>query len=323
VPPVPKIVCIGGAAVDRKYRAQGSLAGRTSNPVTSECLFGGVARNVAENLAKLGAMVSLVSAVGADDHGRSLVADLQAQGIDAGHVAVVRDHGTAEYVAVLEPNGDLAIGLADMAIFDWLQPTRVLAALDALAAFDWVFADCNLPAESLGALILRSGETGVPLAVDAVSVAKARRLPRDLNGVGLLVLNRDEAVALTGDGLAGTPDRNHAFGHARNLLARGAARVIVTQGQSDLVVADALGVMAMRPYEANLVDATGAGDALIAATIRGLVAGDTLAEAARLGVCAAALTVESRHSVRPDLSFGLIEVCRQRQLQRLSKSEAP
>jgi pseudouridine kinase len=323
VPPVPKIVCIGGAAVDRKYRARGALAGGTSNPVTSECLFGGVARNVAENLARLGATVSLVSAVGADDHGRCLVAGLQALGIDAGHVAVVPDHRTAEYVAVLEPNGDLAIGLADMAILDWLQPTRLLAALDTLAAVDWVFADCNLPAESLGALILRSRETGVPLAVDAVSVAKVRRLPRDLDGVGLLVLNRDEAAALSGDDPAGPPEGDHAFGHARNLLARGAARVIVTRGQGELIVAGSSGVTAMRPYEARLVDATGAGDALIAATIRGLAAGDTLVEAARLGICAATLTLESRHSVRPDLSFALIEVCRHRPLQPLLKNEIP
>ncbi|MET0746288.1 MAG: PfkB family carbohydrate kinase, partial [Microvirga sp.] len=279
--------------------------------------------NVAENLARLGATVSLVSAIGEDDHGRSLVAHLQALGIDARHVAVVRDHRTAEYVAVLEPNGDLAIGLADMAIFDWLQPASLAAALDTLVAFDWVFADCNLPEESLDALVLRSRNTGVPLAIDAVSVAKVRRLPRDLTGIGLLVLNRDEAASLADGDSSVATERGCALRHARNLLARGAARVIVTQGADDLIVADSAGVTPLRPCEASLVDATGAGDALIAATIRGLVAGETLVEAARLGTCAAALTVESRHSVRPDLSFALMEACRHRRPRSLSSREAP
>ena len=49
-----RVICIGGAAVDRKYRALSSLRPATSNPVTSERSFGGVARNVAENTARLG-----------------------------------------------------------------------------------------------------------------------------------------------------------------------------------------------------------------------------------------------------------------------------
>jgi pseudouridine kinase len=280
-----------------------------------------VARNVAENLARLGAVVFLVSAVGEDDHGRDVLAHLHALGVDTNHVTVVADHRTAEYVAILEPSGDLALGLADMAIFDWLQPTRLSTALNALDTPDWVFADCNLPAESLDALIHHVRNFKIPLAVDAVSVSKVRRLPRDLNGVGLLVLNRDEAASFPDVGTCGDePDR--AFEHVRELLARGAARVIVTQGDGDLVVADAAGITSMRACKASLVDATGAGDALIAATIRTLIEGENLLDAARLGSCAAALTVESRHSVRPDLSLALLAACSDRSPRALVRNEA-
>ena len=61
------VICIGGAAVDRKYRAAERLIPETSNPARGVTAFGGVARNVAENLANLGVPVAIVSAVG-DDH---------------------------------------------------------------------------------------------------------------------------------------------------------------------------------------------------------------------------------------------------------------
>jgi pseudouridine kinase len=72
------VVCVGGATVDRIYRAQALLRLGTSNPVTSVRSFGGVARNVAESLGRLGTEVALVSAVGDDENGRALTAHLAA-----------------------------------------------------------------------------------------------------------------------------------------------------------------------------------------------------------------------------------------------------
>ncbi|NJL96192.1 MAG: hypothetical protein HC915_21915, partial [Anaerolineae bacterium] len=57
----------------------------------------------------------------------------------------------------------------------------------------------------------------------------------------------------------------------------------------------------------QLVDTTGAGDALAAAAIFGLLRGDTLKNAARLGVAAAALTLQQPGSVAPQLSACLLD----------------
>ena len=83
------VVCVGGATVDRIYRAQDALRSGTSNPVTSRRGFGGVARNVAESLARLGAKVDLISAVGDDGNGRAMTAHLAELGVNVGHVQVV------------------------------------------------------------------------------------------------------------------------------------------------------------------------------------------------------------------------------------------
>lgn len=315
-PGMSRVVCIGGAAVDRKYRGLATIRPGTSNPVVSERSFGGVARNVAENVARLGTQTSLVSIVGNDDNGLALLEDLKRLGIDTRHVALSGTQATAEYVAVLQPDGELAVGLANMAIFDEIT-SAVLRRLEPELGPAWLFADCNLPSDTLHELIGLARQRALMLALDAVSTPKVMRLPRDLGGVGLLFLNLDEArVYLDRPELP--PE-----GAAEALLARGAEQVVLTLGSKGLVAADPSGIERIAALEAQIVDATGAGDALIAATLVAMLKDCPLAEAARLGAVAAALTVESPVSVRPDLSLALLESTLSLRADRTSARELP
>lgn len=295
-----RVICIGGATVDRKYRVGAPIRLRTSNPATSERSFGGVARNVAENIARLGTNTSLVSILGDDENGHAIQSHLADLNIDTRHVVISRDHATAEYVAVLEPNGDLALGLADMAIFDAFSPALLRDIWRELSGA-WIFADCNLPSATLHELVSLARRDSTMLAVDAVSTLKVTRLPRDLSGIGLLFLNQDEAQALL-DKPSALPDDL-----AVALLDRGADRVVLTLGGDGLIAMDRSGVMRVASVPVQVVDATGAGDALIAGTLVALRKGRALAGAVRMGTVAAASTLGCRDSVCPDLSFAMLE----------------
>jgi len=297
---ISRILCIGGAAVDRKYRAVEMIRLGTSNPVHSERSFGGVARNVAENIARLGVNVSLASLLGKDENGRALLDDLERLSIGTQFMMLSEEHATAEYVAVLQPDGELALGLANMAIFTELTPA-LLHKMGPDLGTGWLFADCNLRAETLQFLIESSRRLSLTLAIDAVSTPKVARLPRDLTGIGLLFVNLDEARAYLGEPEASPEEA------AERLRTCGAERIVLTLGEAGLVAADRSGVHRIGAVGATIVDATGAGDALIAATLVALLKGHSLTEAARLGTAAAALTVESTASVRPDLSFALLD----------------
>lgn len=280
-----RILCVGGATVDRTYRLAAPLVPESSNPATARSGFGGVARNVAENLSRLGIPTGLLSRVGDDEAGRSLLAGLDACGIDRRGVLPVASAATADYVAVLTPGGDLALGLAAMAVLDRLTPEALADHADLFAAADWVVADCNLPAESLLALARRRPPGRYRLAVDAVSVAKSARLPETLEGFDLLFLNRDEALAVAGrHGLdAVTP-----AGAAAAMLRAGAGAAVVTLGAGGALAAGAAGIVAVPAVPAGVVDVTGAGDALIAAVIAALTGGADLPEAVARGCRAAA-----------------------------------
>jgi pseudouridine kinase len=309
LPEARRVVCVGGATLDRKYCAPVSVVPHTSNPVSGFRAFGGVARNVAENLACLTAEVGLVSIVGDDEDGRALLEHLRAVGVDASGVVTARGRRTAEYVAVLGPDNDLVLGLADMDVFDLIGVADIEHAWPQIASASWVFMECNLSAEVIAYILARKHAARFRLAVNAVSTPKALRLPADHAGIDLLFLNHDEAMAVLGD--APRAPRNPRAAAAA-IRERGAGAVVMTHGSAGAFVATGDGVVDCAGVRAVPVDVTGAGDALIAGTLSRLLAGDGLVEAVRIGTVLAALTTESRATVHPELSPRLLEAAMER-----------
>jgi len=294
------ILCLGGAVIDRKYRGRAAPQFATSNPVDAAQSFGGVARNVAETLARLGVSTALATLVGEDGNGTALLDHLAALNVQVDLIGRNPHRRTAEYIAVLEPEGRLLIGLAEMAIFEDLTPGW-LGKLPIEKA-DWVFADCNLPPETLNTLLQRRRKGSFRLAVDAVSAPKAKRLPQDLSGIDLLFLNRDEAAAIA-DQAVPVPVQA-----ALHIQSAGAARVVVMLGAEGCLLADQDGCTFLPAAATTCVDVTGAGDALIGGCLWQISCGAPLTEAVATGMRAAALTIASDATVRPDMSPALLGV---------------
>ncbi|MEQ8658395.1 MAG: carbohydrate kinase family protein [Hyphomicrobiales bacterium] len=291
-----ELVCIGGAAINRKYHAKAALIAGTSNPATGHITFGGVARNVAETLARLGATVTLVSLVGEDEAGRAILHHLHALGVDVGHIAVAPTSATAEYTAILNEAGDLHIAMAAMDAFEAITPAVLESAWPHIAASGWMFADCNLPQDTLHALLNRKMGAETRLAVNTVSVPKAVRLPKNLSAIDVLFTNADEARAILG-GTSQAPESLTA-----GLRERGAVSVVLTLGAQGHLVHDDTGTHQVRALDAHIVDVTGAGDALMSGTLYGLMMGQSLVDASRLGAVLATFTLESEQDVLPDLN---------------------
>lgn len=288
------IVCIGGANVDRKYACVAEAQPGTSNPAQARRSFGGVARNVAETLARLNVAASLFTVVGTDESGAALLSHAREAGVDTGLTIRKGACVTGEYVAVLGPDGELAIGASDMSAIESLSIEDFEDAWSAIQATRWIFADCNLSAPLLEHCIARARRAGIRLAIDAVSTAKIRRLPADLTGVDLLFLNEAEAAAY----LCSDLEPGDA---ARAIRERGCASVILTCGSRGAVIA-AQTLTDLPAPSAQCTDVTGAGDALIACTLYRLLQGDDLTAAARTGMRGAAKTLETAESVRADIS---------------------
>ena len=281
--------------LDRTLRLAAAPVPGSSNPARMSTGFGGVARNVAENLARLGVPVALVSRVGDDDSGRELLAGLDRSGVDRSAVREVVGAATAQYVALLDPAGELVIAAAAMDLFDGFEPDHVLPA--AGTATGLVLADTNLPGPVLAALVVAGRDDALRLTVDAVSTAKVARLPADLTGLAVLFCNQDEARAWLAE--HGRSANDGPVAAAERLVDAGAEQVVLTLGAGGALLARAQGVLRLPAERVPVVDVTGAGDALVAGTLAGLVRGRSPAEAVAGGVRLASRTVAVQGSVLP------------------------
>lgn len=289
------IVVIGGVNLDVKARSSRSAVAGSSNPGTASTSAGGVGRNVAENLARLGREVALVAAVGDDPAGAEVLARTAEAGVDVSRVRR-GPQPTGTYVAVLDADGELVVAVADMAATESLDAADVDAVRDLLAAAELVVLDGNLTTSALGRALELCAETGVRVVLDPVSVPKAA-------GVAPLIGARTPLLALTPNegelaALGGSTDDLHA---------RGVELVWTRLGASGSRLSGPDGVVDIVPAAApQVVDVTGAGDAMLAAFCHALLSGASPAEAAAYGQAAAALTVASAHTVRPDLTDELV-----------------
>jgi pseudouridine kinase len=301
------IVCIGAVARDRKYQlAEDAILG-TSNPATSDVFFGGIAHNVAVNLRKLEVPSTLISVAGVDGPGEEIMAHLRAEGLDTSAIARSERAASASYVAIVGPDGNLVIGIADMVIFDELDVERFVRESARLAAATWVFLDTNPTSGFIEACLQHRREHNYRLIVNTVSAPKAKRLPRDLSGIDYLFCSDGEAIAYLEERRASTPLRR-----AKTLREAGAENVIVSLGERGVVIATANGSTTLPAVPAVVRDDTGAGDALIAGTFHGLIKGLDLQTAAADGTLLAALTIESTDTVAPDLSPEVLDANRSR-----------
>jgi pseudouridine kinase len=293
------VTCIGAANLDRKLRSLAGIALHTSNPASQSESFGGVARNIAENLARLGTAVALLTATGKDSSGAALLAHAQSLGIDTGGTLQLEGVASGTYTAVLDQDGEMVVALADMALYDRLDPAFVDSRQAQLAASALVVADLNLPLATVDALLAQARRSEVPLVLVAVSEPKMARLPRDLDGVRLLILNRGELAALAGRELAGDTGLDAAVAEVR---ARGVRDLVVTRGADGVLFTRGDDIVRLHADGTEVVDVTGAGDAFAAAVCWSLLQdGDDLELACRRGLKLSALTLGVAQTVHPRL----------------------
>ncbi|ABN76544.1 PfkB family carbohydrate kinase [Cereibacter sphaeroides] len=285
---VPAILCIGAVQWD--------LIGHTADPMPAGAdlpgrvsrMPGGVAFNIAQALAREGLTVALLATVGTDAEGEGLVRAGMALGLD---MRFLHRGGATDLYLALEAEGALVGAVADAraleeageAVLEPLRDGRL--ATEALPFAGTAVIDGNLPTPVLSGLAASGLLARADLRLAPASPAKAPRLAPLLAHPGaVLHLNRAEAAAICG------ADFPTSLAAAEALLARGVARVLVTDGALPATDGCARrGLLQACPPAVPCRRATGAGDAFLAAHLaaehRG--AGREAALAAALAAAAA------------------------------------
>jgi pseudouridine kinase len=274
-----------------------------SNPGRIVCSPGGVARNVAENLLRLGVQTRLLSVLGDDVFGQALRQSAADIGLDLRDCASIPGQRTATYLSLHGPDGDMGVAVNDMGILDCLTPELLQAHATALEGASALVVDCNVRPDVLAWIAVYWLDK--PVFAEAVSVAKCHKLLPVLGQLHTLKANRLEAQALSGISINSAQSAADA---ARNLHQRGVRNVVISLGADGVAWCNASGVVghrAVRPVQ--MASATGAGDALLSGLAYGYLQGLPLELSVAWAMACAELTLSSTFANSPLLSVAAVK----------------
>lgn len=287
---------IGGANIDIGGFPEGIVAMGDSNPGRVRLSAGGVGRNIACNLARLGVETHLLTALGGDAFSEVIRADCRTAGVRLDMAVAFEGEASSFYLFIADSAGDMRLAVNDMQLCSRLTPEVLAPCLDRLNAMDAVVLDANLPLQSLAWI---AENVRAPLIADAVSSVKAARLLPAIGRLSILKPNALEAAALTG---MRANDPASAEAAARHLVEMGAAQVFITLGERGVCCADSRESRFVPVAPAQVVNTTGAGDAFTAALTWAKLMGFSLEARARAGAAAASLAVECPQTVNAALT---------------------
>lgn len=288
----PDILCIGSILWDIIGRSSSAMRLGSDVPGRITRLPGGVAMNIAMTLARFGLRPAILTAIGRDSDGEELIAACRRMGLVTDHAYRSDDLPTDRYMAIEGANGLIA-AIADAhsleAAGDKILRPLADGALGSLAD-PWsglIALDGNLTTQLLAEIAASPLFAAADLRVAPASPGKAERLaPLLTHPRATLYVNLEEANLLARSQAASAPEAAEA------LLARGAGRVLVTDGGRMAAEATrAAGVITGQPPQVLVTRVTGAGDTFMAAHIVAERAGQSRRAALSAALHAAATYV--------------------------------
>jgi pseudouridine kinase len=298
----PYVCVVGAANVDLAGHSHCAIVAEESNPGHLHVSWGGVGRNIAENLARLELPVHLITILGDDDFGRQLHQHATQCGIGM-HAHIIAGSATPAYLSINDADGELVVAVAAMDLLDQFTAVIIRENAQIIRAAGVCVIDANLDHELIGYLLDEFPEQD--FFVDAVSIAKAETLRPWLGCFHAIKLNRAEAGHLSGINISGLESLPAA---ADFFLDKGVRQVFISLGSKGLFYSDAQNCGSLRSQpNANTVSTTGAGDAMLASLAAAHLHHLSLEEAAYQAMAAAALTLQHNAAVNPNITRAALQ----------------
>lgn len=299
-PEQSNIVAIGGCNLDITASCIKPLCPNDSNPGHMQRGAGGVARNMAENLVRLGHQVSLLSALGADESGDWLFAHNQHIGINMTHSIRSTKHNTGTYLAINSPDGNLHCAVADMEIISDINTSLLTQKQALLRSASLLLVEANLDEASIAWLAQQ--KLSSPIYADGVSASKVTRLLPLLSQLTTLKVNREEAITLLKQASNTCCQTLNDHELTQGLLKLGVQHILLSLGAEGVLFASQKDQRLQAGFPTQSINDTGAGDALFSGFIHTQLKQWPLKEALIFANACAAKTLSSEEANDPTLT---------------------
>lgn len=286
------VVVIGGSNMDLSGVPHAPIRMKDSNIGSVHLSVGGVGRNIADNLARLGVPVKLITALSTDLYGKKIHDECQEVGIDMSYASFSKEASSAIYLSILDHEGDMMVALVDSKIHDEITPMEIQKKKHVIACASAIVIDTNLSDATLHYIC--ENFKNQKIFADAVSCSKAVKLKPLLNAIYAIKPNRFEAEILSDVEIVDEKSLNQAVDV---LLEKGVKNVYISMGEEGVYFANAKERDWVKPKACEVVNATGAGDAFMAGVVYGDLQEMSARESVAYGQAMAMLALTSEETI--------------------------
>lgn len=296
------VTVIGGANMDLQGFPNDNLVLNDSNPGQVKISLGGVGRNIAENLVKLGIETKLISALGSDIYGNKILHESKLSGIDMDNCLVLKDCPSSIYLSILDGTGDMKVAISHMDIFEKINIDFIREKQHIIKHSNLAVLDTNIPKEVIEYILFNFKE--IDFFLDTVSTKKSEKIKDVIGLFHTIKPNKYEAEKLSGVEINNEEDLKRSSYY---FLNKGVKRVFISLGKEGVFCSDANQSKLISTPKVNVINVTGAGDAFISGLVYSYLNEYNLEESATFAMAASILALSHNNTINPNMSIENIE----------------
>jgi pseudouridine kinase len=296
----PYILVFGASVVDIFGICNVGVGYRVkdSNPGKVRMAFGGVSRNIAENMARIGLNTKFISILGDDEKGRAMLDHSELIGYDMEDSLILEGGRTPSYLAILDQFGEMVSAVADMESISAMNTDFIDSKSHLIEGAEYTFLDADDP-ENLEYILQKfTGKT--KFILDPVSSEKADKIKHLIGYFHTIKPNKNEAEILTGFSIDTDEDLKKAGEYFLNL---GVKKVFISLDSEGVYYTDGIASGKVKACDVVVKNVTGAGDSFVAGLGFGYMNDMDMEEIVKFSMTMSIITISYEGTIHPDIDL--------------------
>ena len=294
-----KIIVIGASNIDIIAKSYNKLIPNDSNIGSIELHYGGVARNIAENIKLLNEKIYFLSIFSNDHLGNILYNKCKNDGFNLTYSKIINTHKTSTYLALMDQNNDMNVAINDMSIINELKIKDINKALINFKENDYVIIDNNISKETIKYILTNKH---YKVAIDPISINKIYKIKDLLPYIDIFKPNLYQAKALT--------NLNKPIDIAKQLISTGIKELCITLNKDGVLYYNSNNNTYHRQYinnDINIINTTGSGDSFLATYITYRKNNYPIDQSISYALIASTLTIQTNTIVNTNINTKLLD----------------
>jgi len=292
------ILVLGASVVDIFGFCDNTYASHDSIPGRIKMTFGGVCRNIAENLARMEVNTKFISVLGDDEIGREMMEHSRYIGYDMSDALILKNRRTPTYLAVLDENGEMVSGINDMSSINRLDVDYLKSKSDIIKNADYVFLDADNPMNL--EFLLKTYKNDTKFILDPISANKTEKILSLIGGFHTIKPNKLEAEVIAKMTIKSDEDLLVA---AEKIHTLGVKNLFITLDKEGVFYSNSRTQGLLKSLNPKVRNVTGAGDSFVAGIGYGYTKNMPIEKIAKIATTMAFITISDQETIHPELSL--------------------